>query len=58
LLKLASESGKKIIDQFYEDSDFLKQKDANKDKDIHDIIIVGAGPAGISAGIEASKRKS
>ncbi len=56
LLKLASESGKKIIDQFYEDSDFLKQKDANKDKDIHDIIIVGAGPAGISAGIEASKR--
>lgn len=56
LLKLASESGKKIIDQFNEDSDFLKRRDANKDKNIHDIIIVGAGPAGISAGIEASEK--
>jgi len=56
LLKFASESGKEIIDQFSENIEFLKQKNANRDDNIYDIIIVGAGPAGISAGIEASKK--
>lgn len=54
LLKLAAESGKNIIDQFKNDNEFTKQR-ASKEEDIFDLIIVGAGPAGIAAGIEASK---
>ncbi len=57
LLRLAAESGKKIIDQFKNDSEFQKLKSSNQDKDILDLIIIGAGPAGIAAGIEASKNK-
>ncbi|WP_337872607.1 NAD(P)-binding domain-containing protein [Ignavibacterium sp.] len=56
LLKLAAESGKKIIDYFSNDSEFQKLKQANTDKNIYDVLIVGAGPAGIAAGIEASKK--
>ena len=56
LLKLAAESGKKIIDFFESDKDLQKLKEASKDSGIFDLIIVGAGPAGITAGIEASKR--
>lgn len=55
LLKLAAESGKKIIEQFSSDSEFQKQRQLNTDKNIYDVLIVGAGPAGISAGIEAMK---
>ncbi len=57
MLRLAAESGKKIIDQFKNDSEFQKLKSSNQDKDIFDLIIIGAGPAGIAAGIEASKNK-
>lgn len=56
LLKLAAESGKKIIEQFSSDSDFQKQRQSNTDKNIYDVLIVGAGPAGIASGIEASKK--
>jgi NosR/NirI family transcriptional regulator, nitrous oxide reductase regulator len=56
LLKLAAESGKKIIEQFSNDSEFQKLRLSNTDKSIYDVIIVGAGPAGIAAGIEASKK--
>ncbi len=56
LLKLAAESGKKIIDFFDKNEDFLRSRQNKKDSEIYDLIIVGAGPAGISAGIEASKK--
>lgn len=56
LLKLAAESGKKIIDLFAADEEFQKSRKHKSSADIFDLIIVGAGPAGIAAGIEASKR--
>lgn len=56
LLKLAAESGKKIIDYFESNEEFKKQRTIKTDNDILDILIVGAGPAGIAAGIEASKK--
>lgn len=56
LLKLAAESGKKIITTILSDQGYLKQKESNKDSNVYDLIIVGAGPGGISAGIEAIKR--
>jgi len=54
LLKLASESGAKIIHQWNKDEKFQESRN-NKDKDIFDFIIIGGGPAGIAAGLEASK---
>ena len=45
LLKLASESGKKIIDYFDSDKEFQKIKLTGKKEDIYDFIIVGAGPS-------------
>ena len=56
LLKFAAETGKKIIDQFENDAGFISKKKQNNDKNIYDLIIIGAGPAGISAGIEAYKK--
>ncbi|GAB4288974.1 MAG: hypothetical protein Kow0098_06620 [Ignavibacteriaceae bacterium] len=56
LLKLAAESGKKIVDKLAERIDFAKLREASNDTDLYDIIIVGAGPAGISAGFEAKKK--
>jgi thioredoxin reductase/ferredoxin len=56
LLKLAAESGKKIIDHFISDTEFQKLRRNNSDNSIYDFIIVGAGPAGMSAGIEALKK--
>ena len=55
LLKLAAESGKKIINYILSNSDFRKLKESNNDKEVLDLLIVGAGPGGIAAGIEASK---
>lgn len=54
LLKLAAENGKKIIDQFRVDKSFNSDL-INKDPDVRDFIIIGAGPAGVAAGIEASR---
>lgn len=55
LLKLAAESGKKIIDYFNNDNDFQKKRKNITDNDIYDLLIIGAGPAGVAAGLEAIK---
>ncbi len=56
LLKLAAESGKKIINTITDDPDFQKRKSDGNDREIYDLVIIGAGPAGISAGIEAANQ--
>ena len=56
LLKLAAESGKRVIDYFESNEEFKKQRFNKTDNDILDVLIVGAGPAGIAAGIEAAKK--
>lgn len=55
LLKLAAESGKRAIDYFNGDDVFQKQRKNNSDSEINDILIIGAGPAGVAAGMEAIK---
>lgn len=55
LLKIAAESGKKIIDHLSRNEQFLKLRYNTNLNDVKDIIIVGAGPAGIAAGIESLK---
>ncbi len=51
LLKLAAENGKKVVSHISSDN---KLRDEKKNRtDVYDIIIVGAGPAGISAVMEA-----
>ena len=57
LLKLAAESGKNIID-YLVNSGFFNQNRKNKtERDLHDVVIIGSGPAGVAAGIEADKNK-
>jgi thioredoxin reductase/ferredoxin len=56
LLKLAVESGRKIISTILGDQVFQKLKSSKKNDEIYDILIIGAGPAGISAGIEAANQ--
>ncbi|MFZ2322319.1 MAG: NAD(P)-binding domain-containing protein [Ignavibacteriaceae bacterium] len=55
LLKLAAESGKKVVRYIINTDEFKKLKLLNAQNDVYDLIIVGAGPAGISAGLEAQK---
>lgn len=55
LLKLAAESGKKIISHLLHNSDLKKLKEENNDN-VYDVVIIGAGPGGIAAGLEASKQ--
>ena len=55
LLKLAAESGKKIIDYLITNENFNQIRKRKTENDLHDIVIVGSGPAGIAAGIEAKK---
>ncbi len=55
LLKLAAEGGKKIIDVFDADQQLQSQRKTITDS-VYDIVIVGGGISGISAGIEALKR--
>ncbi|MCB0749180.1 MAG: NAD(P)-binding domain-containing protein, partial [Ignavibacteriae bacterium] len=38
------------------DEKFKKQKTSNNNQDVFDIVIIGAGPAGIAAGLEAQKQ--
>jgi len=56
LLKLATESGKKIISTITDNPDFQKRKSDVNNREIYDLVIIGAGPAGISAGIEAANQ--
>ncbi|MCB0742302.1 MAG: NAD(P)-binding domain-containing protein [Ignavibacteriae bacterium] len=56
LLKLAAESGKETINRILADEKFKKQKTSNNNQDVFDIVIIGAGPAGIAAGLEAQKQ--
>ncbi len=55
LLKLAAESGTKLIKYLENNEAFKKLRESNNDAEVYDLIIVGAGPAGLSAGIEAAK---
>ena len=55
LLKLAAESGKETAQKIINDKKFNKQKISKTDKQIFDLIIIGAGPGGIAAGLEAQK---
>ena len=48
LLKLAAESGTRLVRQFVSDGAFA----AGRDEAVLDVAIVGAGPAGVAAGLE------
>ena len=54
LLRLAADGGTKIVKQLFSDQKAISEKE--KSTDIYDLIIVGAGPAGISAAIECKKK--
>ncbi|EQA38319.1 pyridine nucleotide-disulfide oxidoreductase [Leptospira inadai serovar Lyme str. 10] len=49
LLKYAADSGAKVVS-------FLESSPDSKSERVYDLLIVGGGPSGISAGIEAKKK--
>ena len=53
LIKLAAESGYAIIEDLHADSAFRDEVSANAASDINDVVIVGAGPAGMAAALRA-----
>ena len=54
LLKLAAESGAKMIRYLNREPKFQKERE-NKETGVLDFVIVGAGPSGIAAGLDAQK---
>jgi hypothetical protein len=55
LLRMAAESGSKVIRHFASDSAFEKERRAMSDPEALEVLILGAGPAGISAALECHK---
>jgi thioredoxin reductase/ferredoxin len=53
LIKLAAESGHELIRQLQEEESFARQREQNPDPERCDLIIIGAGPAGLAAAIAA-----
>ncbi len=56
LIKLASESGYALIEKLVADEAFKKAMDANADPERYDLVIVGAGPAGVAACLRAGEQ--
>ncbi len=52
LIKLAAESGNRFMEQLSADEKFAAERN-RKAGDVYDLIIIGAGPSGVSAGIRA-----
>jgi Thioredoxin reductase len=54
LLKLAADGGAKIVKQLFSDQKTSIKKEKNTD--VYELVIIGAGPAGISTAIECKKK--
>jgi thioredoxin reductase/ferredoxin len=54
LIKLAAESGHELIQRFFNDSAFNQERRV-KAADVFDLIIIGAGPSGVSAALRAAE---
>ena len=54
LIKLAAESGFELIERLSNDEAFKKERQG-KANDIYDLIIIGAGPSGVSACLRAGE---
>ncbi len=54
LIKLAAESGYELIEKLSQDEQFSRERKTNS-ADIFDLIIIGAGPAGVSASLRAAE---
>ena len=55
LLKFAAESGRRTVLNIINDQKFLDLKSQINRDDVYDLVIIGAGPGGIAAGLEAKK---
>jgi NosR/NirI family transcriptional regulator, nitrous oxide reductase regulator len=53
LIKLAAESGRSYIEHLSKDLHFEKQRGRTTDSGLFDLIIIGAGPSGVSASLSA-----
>jgi NosR/NirI family nitrous oxide reductase transcriptional regulator len=53
LIKLAAESGHEIVDLLHADTAFQNSVKQNAGSDVYDLLVVGAGPAGMAAALRA-----